>query len=312
MTGRSLLDGGGTVKGSGSGGGGGGGTPRRFEELLGEFLQALNLLRPYPPMMGDGKKVDLYKLYMVVKGKGGFEAVTNGKLWDLVGEESGCGVRVGPTVKLFYGKYLSPLDTWGKKFGDSKVVPECVLVGDRDRFGRCLMELKAEVRGMLDGRAAADEVDGEEVKLCGLMDESVLGNLCEGNDRMGVLEGFDGGKMSAEPEIDASDAVNSSLPGLLSEGEKCDDGVVVLASSGGDSEKFGCKRKRQSMLDLLRWLAGVAKNPYDPAVGAVPEKSKWNSYSNQEFWKQVLLFREAVFFKKVFESSSEQQTWQVI
>ncbi|XP_061341308.1 AT-rich interactive domain-containing protein 1-like isoform X2 [Gastrolobium bilobum] len=307
-------------------------------------------------MLGDGQHVDLYKLFMVVKGKGGYDAVCDGKLWDVVGEESGLGVSVGSSVKLVYSKYLSALDAWMKKVADSKVPFERSLVDDKDKFGRHLMELQAEVKGLLSDCATEDEVAGEEFKsgfddeykdgrvLCGTngmkglnlesngdeevrnggcpdsemldhrMNESVLGNLCEGNDAIVVLDEFDGEKMSVEPTVDVSDAGNSSMPGLLSEGEKCDDDdgdLVVLDPSSGDTESTGgCKRKRESMLDLLSWITRVARNPCDPVVGSIPEKPKWKSCSNQEIWKQVLLFREFVFLKRDFEATSENRSWQ--
>ncbi|KAJ1429582.1 ARID DNA-binding domain [Sesbania bispinosa] len=329
----------------------------RFEVFLAEFLREIcptsrSCFRPFPPMLGDGQRVDLFKLFTVVKGKGGYDAVCNGKLWDLVGEESGLGVSVGSSVKLVYSKYLSVLDAWVKKVADSKVPFECGLVDDRVKFARRLMELQAEVKGLLSDRAADEkELKGESDddyrgvrKLCGtnevkglnlesngdqkvqnggcsdsdmpdreMMNESVLGNLCEGNDAM---EEFDGGKVSAESVlVDVSDAMNSSrsTPGLSIEGNNGGDdnnGVLVLDSSGGDGGSSGYKRKRESVFDLLSWVTRVAKDPCDPAVGSMPEKSKWKSYGNQEVWKQVLLFREAVFFKKRFESSSEQHNWQ--
>ena len=40
-------------------------------------------------MMSNGDPLDLYKLFMVVKEKGGYDAVCKNKLWDLVGEEYG-------------------------------------------------------------------------------------------------------------------------------------------------------------------------------------------------------------------------------
>ncbi|KAK7349506.1 hypothetical protein VNO77_06928 [Canavalia gladiata] len=299
-------------------------------------------------MLGNGQHVDLYKLFLVVKGKGGYDAVCNGKLWDLVGEESGLGVSVGSSVKLVYCKYLRALDAWLKKVAESKVSPECGLVDDRDKFGRHLMDLQAEVKGLLSG-CAKDEVTGEGLmrglndghidgaKLSGangvkgfdlesdgdeevrnggfpdsdmpdreMMNESVLGNLSGGNDAMEVWEEVDGGKMSADAEkvVHVSNVVKNSMPGLLSGGEKCDD----ISDSGSS----GCKRKRESVLDMLSWVTSIAKNPCDPGVGSIPEKSKWKSFSDEEVWKQVLSFREAAFLKRRFESSSDQHGWQLL
>ncbi|KAL2625615.1 hypothetical protein AAZX31_07G066400 [Glycine max] len=346
-------------------------------------------------MLGDGKPVDLYKLFLVVRGKGGYDAVCNCKLWDIVGEESGLGVSVGSSVKLVYSKYLSALDAWLKKVAESKVSPECGVVDDRDKFGRRLMELQAEVEGLLSGCGEGDvareevkgrvdddddnvdgrkscgdgnggclpdlevpegdmnesvigsggegnEVDGGEGDRNGgyhdlempdrEVNESVNGNSGEGNDAMEVGEEFDRGIMSKEQVVDVSDGVNYSVAGLLSGGQKCggnDDKGLVLDPSGGDSD--GRKRKRDMLdlsdgdsdsdssdrkrmrefaLDMLSWVTGAAKNPCDPEVGSIPEKAKWKSYSNQEVWKQVLLFRESAFLKRGSDPSSEQRSWQ--
>src|ERR1044072_663830 len=99
----------------------------RFEVPFVMFLRefALSFLRPFPPMMGDGNEEDLYKVFSVVKGKGGYNAVTNGMLWNLVGEESGLGLNIGPSVKLVYYKYLSALEAWVKKVKENKVALEC-------------------------------------------------------------------------------------------------------------------------------------------------------------------------------------------
>uniref|UniRef100_A0A0R0J0D8 ARID domain-containing protein n=1 Tax=Glycine max TaxID=3847 RepID=A0A0R0J0D8_SOYBN len=153
MAGRSVLNAGVRVEDSGSiVGCSNDGSQRRFEELVSEFTSEIcgsDYFLPFPPMLGDGKPVDLYKLFLVVRGKGGYDAVCNCKLWDIVGEESGLGVSVGSSVKLVYSKYLSALDAWLKKVAESKVSPECGVVDDRDKFGRRLMELQAEVEGVI-------------------------------------------------------------------------------------------------------------------------------------------------------------------
>ncbi|KAK7340273.1 hypothetical protein VNO77_20975 [Canavalia gladiata] len=356
-------------------------------------------------MLSNGQPVDLYKLFMVVKGKGGYDAVCKNSLWDLVGEEYGLGLKVGSSVELVYSKHLSALETWLKNVE----FPECGLVDDRVKFRKHLMEVQAEfllddygeeelgdelerrvyeydcpdgrklcgtnrvkcvkpesngaelerVYDYLDGRklCGTNRVKGEsrdsnEVefnrvcdyldgrKLCGtnrvkglnpestgtkkvqrgvLVDldmldhgtnEPILGNLCHHNTAMEILEEFDGGKILTT--VDASNAENN-MPGLSDGDKRCDnhdDEVLILDPSSVDRENFGRKRKRESTLELLRWVTSIAKNPCDPTVGSIPEKSKWRSYSSQDIWKQVLLYREAVFLKKDFDTISEQLIWQ--
>ncbi|XP_023006588.1 AT-rich interactive domain-containing protein 1-like [Cucurbita maxima] len=73
---------------------------------------------------------------------------------------------------------------------------------------------------------------------------------------------------------------------------------------------FTPERKEEPLLGLLNWLKGIARNPCDPSVCSLPEKSKWKSYGNEEIWKQVLLVREKMFVKRQVDSSSEQSLVQ--
>ncbi|OIW21882.1 hypothetical protein TanjilG_13764 [Lupinus angustifolius] len=302
----------------------------RFEGLLCKLWREICVCSlPVPPMLGNGINVDLYKLFIVVRGRGGYDVVCDSKLWDLVAEECGLGLSVGSSVKLVYRKYLSALDAWSKKVADSQVA-ECGSVDDRDEFEKRLMELQDEVKGlMLD--YAENEGGG---KLCVkkgvrnggnsspeimdfVMNDYVDGNF--GNDAMEIIrEVVDGGKVFEKLGlgVDLSDAENSgySVVGLVSGSEKSDanndSGLDLDASGVGDSS--GRKRKRESMSGLLRWVSTIAKNPADPAIGLLPDKLKWKSSSNHEIWKQVLSLREAVFFKRSFDSSIEQQNWQPV
>ena len=66
--------------------------------------------RHLPPMLGDGKSVDLFKLYVKVRERGGYESVLKSGLWDSVAKEWGLTSDVGSAVKLVYLKYLDILD----------------------------------------------------------------------------------------------------------------------------------------------------------------------------------------------------------
>ncbi|KAF3441522.1 hypothetical protein FNV43_RR15436 [Rhamnella rubrinervis] len=61
---------------------------------------------------------------------------------------------------------------------------------------------------------------------------------------------------------------------------------------------------------MLAWVTMITKDPCDPTIGLLPDKSKWKSYANVEAWKQVLLAREAIFSKRSIDSSVEQSYWQ--
>lgn len=103
-------------------------------------------------MFDDGQKVDLYKFLTAVDGKGGFDAVCDGELWDLVGEECGLGVNVGSTLKLVFSKYKSVFESCVMKVGDAKVFD-----------GSGLMGFEADVNEFLSGQGG-NVVAGEKVK----------------------------------------------------------------------------------------------------------------------------------------------------
>ena len=58
-----------------------------------------NCFLPFSPLLGDRQHLDLYK-FLVVNGKGGYDAICTRKLWDSVREEYGLDVSVGSSVKL--------------------------------------------------------------------------------------------------------------------------------------------------------------------------------------------------------------------
>ncbi|OMO92936.1 hypothetical protein COLO4_17212 [Corchorus olitorius] len=55
-------------------------------------------------MLGDGKLVDLLKLFFVVRKKGGYDVVTRSGLWDLVAKEYRSGSDLASSIKLVYVK----------------------------------------------------------------------------------------------------------------------------------------------------------------------------------------------------------------
>ncbi|KAB1998907.1 hypothetical protein ES319_D12G123000v1 [Gossypium barbadense] len=117
-----------------------------FNKFLGLFLKevcAQGCYRPLPPLLADGQPVDLFKLFLVVSENGGYNAVSNSGLWDLVAKESGFDLNVASSLKLVYVKYLVSLERWLEQFfqsEDSKIESNC---------SGHLMELGAELKGFL-------------------------------------------------------------------------------------------------------------------------------------------------------------------
>ncbi|EYU38330.1 hypothetical protein ABFS82_05G104700 [Erythranthe guttata] len=124
-----------------------------FDQVLVAFMReksASKCVRPTPVLCGDGRRVDLYKLFWVVRKIGGYDTVSRNNLWGFVSEECGLGLGVMiPSVKLIYMKYLNELDEWlgqvfSKRFfedGYSRLVQNLDLLSH---------ELESRSRGLSD------------------------------------------------------------------------------------------------------------------------------------------------------------------
>ncbi|KAL3619269.1 hypothetical protein CASFOL_036839 [Castilleja foliolosa] len=86
-----------------------------FDQLLVAFMNeksTSNCARPIPALCGDGRPVDLLKLFWVVRKIGGHKSASENNLWGFVSKECGFGSKVVPTIKLVHEKYLYELDQW--------------------------------------------------------------------------------------------------------------------------------------------------------------------------------------------------------
>ncbi|GMI99020.1 hypothetical protein HRI_003571300 [Hibiscus trionum] len=116
-----------------------------FNKFLGLFLKeicAQGCFWPIPPLLAGGP-VDLFKLFLVVRENGGYNAVSESGLWDSVAKESGLGLNVASSVKLVYVKYLVSLERWLERIVQSE---------DSTNESNCsgqLMELGAELKEFL-------------------------------------------------------------------------------------------------------------------------------------------------------------------
>ncbi|RWV78591.1 hypothetical protein GW17_00060412 [Ensete ventricosum] len=85
-----------------------------FDQILSVFLKEIcyrrGEIRPLPAVLGDGLSVDLFKLYSIVQGKGGYDAVSDAQAWPSVAEAIGFESGIGSSLKLVFFKYLDPLD----------------------------------------------------------------------------------------------------------------------------------------------------------------------------------------------------------
>ncbi|XP_024024062.1 AT-rich interactive domain-containing protein 1 isoform X2 [Morus notabilis] len=254
-----------------------------FDHFHSVFLKEIcaheNSLRPIPPILGDdGRCADLFKLFLVVREKGGCNVVSKKGLWGSVAEESGLGLNFAAAVKLVYIKYLDTFERWLDRIFVEEKSGICCLSISSD-VGRYLMELKAEFKGFLKSFGDEDVVilEPETVDQESFSRNKKKRKKCGGDDNGDCVLELDGEKGSDE---------NSNLG--LKDGDR-------------DSSSF---------TGILDWIMVVARDPCDPGVGSLPEPLKWKYHDNQEIWKQVLLAREAIFLKRNLDSGSEHSTWQ--
>ncbi|XP_042403384.1 AT-rich interactive domain-containing protein 2-like [Zingiber officinale] len=86
-----------------------------FDRVLSAFLKEANRrgeLRPLPAMVGDGRPVDMWKLYCSVRDMGGYDRVSADSGWASVAQALGVESRCGSMVKLVFFKYLDALERW--------------------------------------------------------------------------------------------------------------------------------------------------------------------------------------------------------
>lgn len=172
--------------------------------------------------------------------------------------------------------------------------------GDSTQENEDTTKFKQEVEmGFTDGVGFTGENNGNE-NFKQTKSETIYAGLFSS-------DGSDDGRSSVDTIV-ADDMVKSSENSCNSKKCSTDDEGLVMDSSVLKEEVSSLKRKRDSMSGMLCWIANVAKHPIDPAIGTIPECSKWALYGNDHCWKQVLLAREALFLRK----NTEQFAFQVL
>lgn len=244
---------------------------RLFDKILSVFLKAIGekgAFRPVPVVVDYREPVDLFKLFWVVREKGGYDYVSKKRLWSLVAKESGLSVGATAAVKLVYLKYLRELEQWlrEKRFKDQ--------TSGNGNFRLLSWELESEFRDLFSDRFYLGEK-----KNGGLV------RVCSHNSHQ---NGGGGGGSNKDNE----------------------DGVIVFNSSFSKKEK-DCKRKRESLSGLLKWLTEIASRSDDPSVGIIAGTSKLKEHEDKEFWVQAMRAREVLLHRRPVDSNNEESLLQV-
>lgn len=299
-------------------------------------------------MTSDEQTFDLFKLFVAVRDKGGYEVVSRKNLWDLVAEESGLGSIISSTVKVLYVEYLNVLERLLEKVvEDRDSTNSCSRNGDGTGFGSNGLAL--DIQSLKKNHDLHDsnfsDCDDTFVVLKNDRDKNIAGcgeTLCQLNkraldiyDTKDLYEDQDTSLELASNANENSDDIekshslnirkyeNASVAGVESNVEFSNDGRnsdgydpdnkegLILYSTSVEEHNFSHERKCESMLGMVNWITVIAKNPCNPVIGLLPESSKWKSRGNEEIWKQVLMIREAMLLKGHIDSYAEQSALQV-
>lgn len=95
-----------------------------FDAVLATFLREVYLggreARPIPAALGDGRCVDLLRLFLAVRAAGGYAGVTSSpRGWVAAAESAGVDGGLAAAVKILYAKYLGALDRWIQRLEES-------------------------------------------------------------------------------------------------------------------------------------------------------------------------------------------------
>jgi hypothetical protein len=277
-----------------------------FDQVLSVFLKEITskgVVRPVPAVLGDGRSLDLFRLFWVVRKRGGFDMVSKKGLWAFVTDDLGLDLRATPSVKLICFKYLNELEKWFKekcrdrKLGNGQY-------GCDGGFGLLSLEVETEFRGLLSNGLSKKKNDVGFVR-----QES-----CKSGEYTDVDVGkrgfhFSDTKIACRMRDDVGKICRADDENILKDDGGTDH--VYLDSNTAKEEFNSRKRKRESVAGMLKWVIQIAKNPGDPSIGVIPEPSNWNEHEGKEFWAQVIRAREALLLRRHVNQKTEGSLLEV-
>ncbi|KAL8158880.1 hypothetical protein V2J09_000417 [Rumex salicifolius] len=260
-------------------------------------LYAKNSIRPVTVSLGYSQSVDLYRLFCLVREKGGFDSVSRGHLWGLIAKHLDLDFRVTASLKMLYFNKLADLDQWldsiGKDWNSKKM---------SDEYGRNLELLSIELE--------------KRIKRVLFVDAAKLVKIEKGAIPAGCDQIRDHMKVASKE--------NEQIPmvkednGLLDNGniannegdekmrEKEANTSVARADPDFVESESTCKRKRDGCEEMLSWLKKIAKNPSQISKLGMLNSSKWRENGGNEYLSVALLMRVAMLKRKYSNSKGNQ------
>ncbi|RDX73748.1 AT-rich interactive domain-containing protein 2, partial [Mucuna pruriens] len=254
---------------------------RMFYQLFPLYLKdycSKGNVRPVPVLVGDGEELDLYKLFSLVKERGGYAKVSRKGLWGSVTKELGLDFKVCSSVKLVYDKYLNEFERWLKKTFKEKNFKN----GNHgcDWGIRWLtLDLDKEFRGLLCPNVKSNKIKkNTDLDIC--------------NNDINLL--------------DTKDQNNKS------EVVQHIEDPATLGAEGAEKEFNSRKRKREALSGMLNWMKNIAKHPLEPLPKQIPKPSKWKECKgqDQDCFGQFLRTREVLSLRQHEEPNSGQSSLQ--
>lgn len=299
-------------------------------------------------MASNEQTFDLFKLFVAVRGKGGYDVVSRKDLWDLAAEESGLGSIISSPLKVLYVEYLNVLERLlDRVVEDRDATNSCSSNGDAMAFG--FSDSSPNIQSLRKNhdshKTNFSDCDGTIVVLKIDRDKNIAGcgeTICQLNKSVwdihdkndlyededsslelpsNVADNFDDNEKSHSLNVQKDE--NAFMDGVGSNVEfsynsrKHDDYEpdskegVIIDSISVEELNVSHEKKCECMLGMVNWITEIAKNPCNPDIGLLPETSKWKSSENEEIWKQVLLIREAMLLNGHIHSYAEWSALQV-
>ncbi|KAK7358597.1 hypothetical protein VNO77_00531 [Canavalia gladiata] len=274
-----------------------------FYQLFPLYLKdscSKGVVRPVPVLLGNGQLLDLYKLFSLVKERGGYSEVSKKGLWGNVTKELGLNFKVLASVKLVYDKYLNDFEIWLRNAFKEKNFKKGNQGCDWD-FKSLPLDLEEEFRDLLCPNLKEKD-DDELVKLESENIRKYIDLINHKNDTSLLDTKNQNNKCKDVQHVDGDDDEKSC-------NDVADD-PATLGKKGAEKEFNSRKRKREASSGMLNWMKNIAKHPVEPLAQPIPKPSKWKEYKGLDFFGQVLKVREGLLLRRHVEPNSGPSSLQ--
>lgn len=245
-----------------------------FDQVVVAFLRdksAGKCHRPIPALCGDGRPVDLFKLFWLVRKFGGYDTVSRNKLWGFVSEECGLGCGVIASVKLIYMSYLNELDQWLQLVFSKRVLEDdhCGFIRKLDllcreveiRFGGLLLDKQKQEHLEKFNKFAGEANDRDHITIddfTSSVNNAAAKTVNEVNGFSRGQTSDDGGTSCSE---DGGDTIRSAKKLIANITNKFLNYRQTTTAVGNDDEKFSAHEKNVSCVSAKKVVKVTSSKP---------------------------------------------------